>query len=162
MTIAKLHFPHISRIFSALCLWALLLALIGINGFFRISTHLAYSDKLTNVLINPFSANAHDALAQTLGRVSATRERGIVSELSPVLGASTTAKEQQRQTETRYWQNVLAKHPDYRDGYIKLAALAYYNGNLALTHTYLAQAQTLDPNNVTVNSLLNFTSKLLE
>ena len=62
----------------------------------------------------------------------------------------------------RYWQDVLAKHPDYRDGYIQLASLAYDNGNLTQTHAYLAQAQTLDPNNTTVNVLINFTSKLLE
>ena len=157
--------PHISRIFSA-SLWLLLFALISLNIILVISKPLAYSDKIFQILDHPFSAPAHEDLAQTLlnsgARTLAGREFALISELSPVLGAQTTAREQQNATEITYWENIIVAHPDYRDAYLQLAELNYQNGNLTQTQEYLLKAQTLDPNNATVNHLIAFTSKLLE
>ena len=149
-----------------MCLWALLLALISFNVVWRLTKPLAYSDKLIDVLARPFSAPAHESLAQTLtgshARTLADRELTIVGELSPVLGASTTAKAKQEAADMIYWQHVLAGYPDYRDAYVQLAALTYGEGDIAQAHTYLVKAHSLDPNNATVNRLTDFTSKLLE
>src|SRR4030042_3854613 len=170
----KLNFPHISRIFSAqtfsrigtLVLWILLLALISLNISPWYTKPLAYSDNLINVLIHPFSALVHENLAQTLQKSGAhtlaDREFAIVTELSPVLGADTTAKAQRREAEIISWQHILAGHPDYRDAYVQLAALTYETGNLTRAHAYLLKAQLLDPNNATVNRLTAFTSTLLD
>jgi tetratricopeptide (TPR) repeat protein len=158
--------PHISRIFSA-SLWSLLFALIGYNIFLvAITKPLGYSDNISQIFIHPFSAPMHENLAQTLwdagNRTLATQEFVLVSELSPVLGASTTAKIQQETTNMIYWQHIVSAHPDYRDAYLQLAQLSYQNGNLIQTQAYLLKAQALDPNNTTVNRLIAFTSKLLE
>jgi tetratricopeptide (TPR) repeat protein len=170
----RLKFPHIPRIFTArilswvgnLCLWILLLALISFNIFIWSTNSLAYSNNLIDIFTHPFSALVHENLAQTLQRSGwqtlADRELALVAELSPVLSAETTAKEQRREAETIYWQKILISHPDYRDAYIQLAAIAYQEGNLTQTHAYLTQAQNLDPNNVAVTRLADFTSKLLE
>lgn len=170
----KQLFPHISRIFSAkafsrvgnLCLWVLLLALVSFNVFLWITKPLAYSDKIFQIFTRPYDALAHENLARALwnsgARILAGHELAIVTELSPVLGASTTAKMQHEEAETIYWQNILANHPDYRDAYVQLAALTYGEGNLTQAHAYLLKAQILDPNNATVNRLADFTSKLLE
>jgi tetratricopeptide (TPR) repeat protein len=173
MTIPSLHFPHISRIFSAkvlswagnLVLWVLFLALVSVNVFLW-AKPLAYSDRIFQIFTHPFSATTHEDLAQALRysgeRTLADQELALVAELSPVLGADTTAKAQRREADKMYWQHILATHPDYRDAYIQLAALSYQDGNLTQANAYLVQAQTLDPNNATVNRLTSFTSKLLE
>jgi len=161
----SLKFPHIPRIFSA-SLWILLFALVSFNISIWVTKPLAYSDKVFQIFTHPFSALAHQDLAQTLrnsgARTRAGHELAIVAELSPVLGASTTAKAQREAAQMKYWQDTADNHPDYRDAYIQLAALSYTQGNLAQAHAYLLKAQILDPNNTTVNRLVNVTSKLLE
>jgi tetratricopeptide (TPR) repeat protein len=170
----KLHFPHISRIFSArvfsrigtLVLWILLVALISFNIFLWNTKPLAYSDNIIDVLTHPFSAPVHENLAQALQKSGvhtlADRELAIAAELNPVLGADTTAKAQRKEAEMISWHHILAGRPDYRDAYVQLAALTYEAGNLTQAHAYLLKAQLLDPNNATVNRLADFTSKLLE
>lgn len=178
----KLHFPHISRIFTArifslagiLCMWVVLLALVSFNIFVWITRPLAYSDRLIDVFTHPFAWNAHVALADAFWqngfKKKAMEELQLTIELSPkeeiqsntqVLGAWQNEPNRQKQSED-YWQQILASHPDYRDAYVQLAALAYGEGNLTQSHAYLLKAQTLDPNNAAVNRLTAFTSKLLE
>ena len=162
MTNLRLKLPHISRIFSA-SLWLLLCTLMGYNIF--VLSHikpLAYSDKVFQIFIHPFSALPHENLAQTLEGSSADQERAIVAELSPVLGAETTEREQQETRNMQYWEQIANSHPDYRDSYLQLAQLNYQNGNLLQTQADLLKAQALDPNNTTVHRLVAFTSKLLE
>ena len=158
-------FPHISRIFSA-GLWLLLLTLVSVNVFLWLTKPLAYSGKIIEVFNHPFAALVHEDLARALwnsgARTLAGHELAIVTELNPVLGASTTAKTEREKAETIYWQNILTSHPDYRDAYIQLASLSYQEGNLAQAHAYLLKSRILDPNNTTVDSLVAFTSKLLE
>ena len=166
MTFPRLLFPHISRIFSALCLWLLLFALISFNVFLRLTKPLAYSDNVFQIFIHPFSAPAHENLAHSLwnsgARTLAGHETEIVTELSPVLGANTTAMAEKEKADIIYWQTITTRYPDYRDAYIQLASLLYREGNLTQTQAYLTKAQNLDPNNATVNRLVDFTSKLLE
>jgi hypothetical protein len=157
----RLKFPHISRIFSA-SLWLLLFTLVSFNIFIWSTKPLAYSDKVFQIFTHPFSAATHETLAQVLTGSSAQRERAIVAELSPVLGAQTSAAAQREAAHMNYWQDAAANYPDYRDAYIQLAALAYREGNLTQAHAYLLKAQILDPNNPTVNRLTDFTSKFLE
>jgi hypothetical protein len=149
-----------------ICLWVLLLALISLNVSLWITKPLAYSDKLIDVFNHPFAALTHEDLAQTLwssgARTLADHELAIVTELSPVLGASTTEKMQREEAETIYWQQILTSHSDYRDAYVQLASLSWREGKLSRAHAYLLKAQILDPNNATVNRLVNFTSKILE
>lgn len=71
-----------------------------------------------------------------------------------VLGVTTT-------NQMPYWQAIVTAHPDYRDAYISLAGIAYKQGNLALTKSFLAQAAALDPNGKTVQNLLKFINKLI-
>ncbi len=166
MTIPRLHFPHISRIFSAFCLWTLLLTLVSFNIFLRITKPMTYADGVFQIFAHPNAASAYENLAQALwssgARTQANHELAIVAELNPVLGASTTAKEEREKTDSIYWLNIAASYPDYRDAYLQIAALSYRQGNLTQTHAYLVKALALDPNNAAINRLLAFTSKFLE
>ena len=162
MKILRLQFPHISRIFSA-SLWLALVALIGVNHSFQ---PLTYSNKISQIFSHPFSAATHEQFAQTLlnagSLTRANDEIALVAELSPVLGAATTIKNQQATRDMQYWKQIVSNRPDYRDAYIQLASITYHSGNLTQAHDYLQKAQTLDPNNATVHRLFSFTSKLLE
>jgi hypothetical protein len=161
----SLKFPHIPRIFSA-SLWILLFALVSFNISVWITRPLTHSDKVFQIFTHPFDALAHEDLAQTLwnsgARTRASLELAIVAELSPVLGAQTSARARREAAQMKYWLDTAANRPDYRDAYIQLASLSYREGNLTRVHEYLLKAQILDPNNATVNRLTDFTSKLLE
>jgi tetratricopeptide (TPR) repeat protein len=154
----------------------LLSALISFNFFSRMKPY-SYSNELLDVLHHPLSWNTHVALARALWQ-NGTKNQGIQELLlahelfsGSVLGAATDPSNMllawqnepvRRHQQEEYWKQVLTSHPDYRDAYIQLAALSYQEGNLTQTHAYLTQAQSLDPNNTTVNRLTDFTSKLLE
>ncbi len=165
MNIPRVYFPHISRIFSA-SLWLLLFTLVSFNIFIWSTKPLAYSNKVFQIFTHPGSALAHEDLAQTLwnsgARTRASHEFTLIAELSPVLGAQTSAQAQREAAQMKYWQDTAANYPNYRDAYVQLAALAYREGNLTQAHAYLLKAQILDPNNDTVNRLADFTSKFLE
>jgi tetratricopeptide (TPR) repeat protein len=153
----KLKFPHIPRIFTAIPLWGLLLLLIGKN----IGTKPYIPE---DVITHPFSAPAHENFAKALWnngtRVLAQQELAIAADLSPVLGADTTAQAQRESGEITYWQKIASAHPDYRDAYIQLATLSYAQGNLAQTKVYIQKAAELDPNGKAVSSLQEFITTL--
>jgi tetratricopeptide (TPR) repeat protein len=115
------------------------------------------------VLTHPFSASAHEALAQSYwnsgARPLAANELAIAADLSPVLGAQSSAQAERETAQITYWQGIAATHPDYRDAYIQLAFLTYARGNLAETNTYLQQAAALDPNGQAVNAFQKFITK---
>lgn len=48
--------------------------------------------------------------------------------------------------EIKYWQEVVAKHNDYRDAYFKLATLEYELGDMERAKMYVATVLKLDPN----------------
>lgn len=161
----RLISPHISRIFTAVAVWSLLIVLVLFNIALTKTNPLAYSSKLYDVLTHPFSAAAHERLAQALwgsgARAFAKQELAITSELSPVLGTDTTTREEREKNEMRFWENTIVTHPDYRDAYIQLASLSYAQGNLTKTKEYLTRAAALDPNGKSVGNLLGFVSTLL-
>lgn len=48
--------------------------------------------------------------------------------------------------ESRYWQDVIARHPGYRDAEFKLAVLSYQLGEKDKSKHYLQEALIIDPN----------------
>lgn len=142
------------------------MALFSFNMVTQNTKPLAYSDKISQVFSHPFDALAHENLAQVLwssgAQLRAAHERTLAAEISPVLGASTSAKEEQKKKEAIYWQNIIAVHPDYRDAYVQLAQISYNQGNITDAHTYLMRAQNIDPNNKDINALVDFTSNLVD
>lgn len=45
-----------------------------------------------------------------------------------------------------YWQGILQKHPDYRDGYLELSILEYQLKNYKAAREYVKKSLELDPN----------------
>lgn len=56
------------------------------------------------------------------------------------------------------WEQILAERPDYRDGWIQLAAIYYKLGNKEKAKEAISKAKVLDPTNPTILSF----EKLLE
>ncbi len=57
--------------------------------------------------------------------------------------------EQKRETllsDIAYWQSIVAKRTDYRDGYFQLAVLEYQLGDKQKASAYVQKTLTLDPN----------------
>ncbi|MDP2649920.1 MAG: hypothetical protein Q8P10_03665 [bacterium] len=48
--------------------------------------------------------------------------------------------------EIKHWEDVVINHPDYRDGYFKLATLEYKIRNKGRSKWYLEKTIELDPN----------------
>ncbi len=66
---------------------------------------------------------------------------------SSVLALEAIEKQQaQVAKEFRYWQRIVQKYNNYRDGYFKLALLSYQMGNIQEARAYLQKALQLDPN----------------
>jgi len=53
---------------------------------------------------------------------------------------------QKIETEKEYWVGIVTKHPNYRDGYFKLALLEYQLKNYNESRTHLEKTLQLDPN----------------
>lgn len=51
-------------------------------------------------------------------------------------------------SEKRYWQMVIAKYPQYRDAYLKLATIAYQVGEKEQAKMYIEKVFALDPNSM--------------
>lgn len=67
-----------------------------------------------------------------------------------VLGLQTQLKTDQK---TAFdWEQILAERPDYRDGWIQLAAIYHKLGNKEKAKEALFRAKSLDPNNETILS----------
>ena len=45
-----------------------------------------------------------------------------------------------------YWQGIVSKYKDYRDGYFQLAVLEYQLGNIQKAKLHLDEVLKLDPN----------------
>ncbi|MCL5090460.1 MAG: tetratricopeptide repeat protein [Patescibacteria group bacterium] len=60
-----------------------------------------------------------------------------------ILGMKTEITNLQKEAYT--WEKILREKPDYRDGWLQLAALYYELGNKNLAKQALSQAKTLDP-----------------
>lgn len=68
-----------------------------------------------------------------------------------ILGAQTQLKTEQQNIAA--WKQILQERPDYRDGWIQLAAAYYKVGDKEKANDALKKAKTLDPNN---EIILNF------
>lgn len=73
-----------------------------------------------------------------------------------ILGAQTQLKADQQTIAA--WEQILVERPDYRDGWIQLAAAYYKIGDKQKAKEALLKAKALDPTNEVI---LNF-EKLLE
>lgn len=69
-----------------------------------------------------------------------------------ILGAQTSQPPDGNQNvetldaEYLYWRKVIEDHPDYRDGFVRLATLAYQRGDSSAFREYLEKIRALDPN----------------
>jgi len=50
------------------------------------------------------------------------------------------------------WEQILTERPDYRDGWVQLAAIYYKLGNKGKAKDAILQAKSLDPTNQTILS----------
>lgn len=162
MGIPKVHFPHITRLFSAL-LWMILVAWIVANGFALRLIPSPLSQLLFPSLASPFSIAQHVATAERLWRLgyrqTATRELLIATDLvkskGSVLGATTDpttllALWKSEPTKLRavyeHWKSVTAEKPDYRDGFLMAGIYAYQLENDSDAKLLFEKAYALDPN----------------
>ncbi len=67
-----------------------------------------------------------------------------------ILGLQTQLKATQRKAFD--WEQILIERPDYRDGWIQLAAVYYQLGDKEKAKNALVKAKTLDPLNETIIS----------
>lgn len=69
-----------------------------------------------------------------------------------VLGAQTSQppdsiqREESLASEYRYWVSVIEDYPDYRDGFVRLATLAYQRGDRDKSREFIERIRALDPN----------------
>lgn len=61
------------------------------------------------------------------------------------LQAATTKREALRQ-EQAYWEDVVTRHPGYRDAEFKLAVLSYQLGEKDKAKRYMSEVFAIDPN----------------
>jgi hypothetical protein len=162
MGIPKVHFPHITRVFSAF-LWFLLVAFFITNLSARLYSPSPLSQALLPSLINPFSISQHVTTAKKLWdsgyKKTATRELVLATDLvksgGSVLGATSDPKTLLSQWQSEpsklrdayeYWTSVTRQQPDYRDGFLMAGGYAYQLGNMTSAKQLFEKAYTLDPN----------------
>lgn len=160
-------------------LWGGLAALITINTIALRNDRPPYWNQLMMLFETPSSVSRHIDLASLLwqqgqkgqarqlmiaaqllsntGRITAG-EGGTVNVLGLAASPADTLTQwehERAQWEKQYafWQSVAIAKPDYRDAFIRLAALAYQLGKLDESKRWLSQAQTLDPNYPAVQKL---------
>lgn len=179
-----LIFPHFPRIFSAnllsrlgtSLLWGFLALILGLNIYAQTKLQPKYLPISLQTALLPTLDN-HLALAQAYWREGlwppAKRELLLAEELyqepnthtsvSSVLGVITSPldilelwqDEPKRLSEDYlFWQKVTAQYPDYRDGYLRLANIAYQLGKSDAARGYIAKALELDPNSRGAQELL--------
>lgn len=60
--------------------------------------------------------------------------------------AQLEAKRVHIEKQVEYWQGVVKRYPDYRDGYFTLALLEYQLKNYEKVNAYLSKVFAIDPN----------------
>jgi Flp pilus assembly protein TadD len=155
----KLHFPHISRLFSAnksipltitVC-WSVLTACIIINA--RLSS--AYGTVIQNVEDTMKQTHDGGLLRSLSDRFEKSGMMTIAQELrqsndvpmAPNTNPSKDTKVLGSQTRSlEYWKNILEEHPDYRDAYLSAAKSALAENNTKEALVFINQALEIDPN----------------
>lgn len=170
----RVQFPHIPRKITAglfwytekAMLWGLLSAFLMINLYARANLMPNYWPSLTATLAHPYSAAFHQNLAEVFWKEGLLEKakKELMYDKS-VLGTSTSLLNEWENEPTKlagnlaYWKDVVKSKPDYRDGYIAAASLAYQLGKTAEAKTYLNQALVLDPDNTEIQKLLGILGK---
>ena len=138
----KLTLPQISRFFPAptfrrvltisgkLILWGILAFIVSVNA------ELVHPQGkflfLNSVRLDRFVASVTSKSQQILGAQNQT---------------SPTPKEKNNlEEEYQYWLAIVSDHPDYRDGFYRLAVVAYQLGYVSEAREYLERTRSLDPN----------------
>lgn len=157
-------------------MWGFLALIFSLNIYTQIKLQPQYLPISLQTVVLPTLDN-HLALAQAYWREGlwppAKRELLLAEELyqelgtnapdSSVLGISTSPLDvlelwqdepKRLSNDYLFWQKVTAQYPDYRDGYLKLANIAYQLGKNAAARGYIAKALELDPNSRMAQDLL--------
>lgn len=159
--------PHIRRLLPAslifglhLVLWIGLVSLFVINIYARTYITTDLSRSISALLGKIYLPQTHISLAQVYFKLGyndkAKNELTFVQNSSKnVLGLATSVdtmltnlyqEEKSRRDQLAYWQTLVMEKPDYRDGYIMLAALSYEQSLFSNATSYIQKAQQLDPN----------------
>lgn len=168
-----LQFPHIPRKITAgflwytekITLWSILAAFLMINLYAKANLTPDYWSSLVAALAHPSSSLLHQNLAQAFWKEGFLENAKKELMYGAVLGASTDLLTEWENEPTKiansltYWKDVVKSKPDYRDGYMQLATLAYQLGKTNEAKSYLTQALALDPDNTEVQKLLGILGK---
>jgi hypothetical protein len=170
----KLHFPHISRLFSAnksipftlmLC-WSVLTACIIVNiktssiyesvtaGVEEMMTKTA--DATVNRQVSDWfeKSGIHDVA----GEVRRSVDSALTKPAAPPLGNTVLGS----QTHTfEYWNGILSERPDYRDAYLAAAKIALSQNNNEEALRLVKRTLEIDPNNSTAIVLKTLLEKNL-
>lgn len=160
--------PVVSRLitwFERPLLWLGLAAFVGLNLWAQMTIQQPIRAKAIGALLSPWATNLHLDLAQLYWRAglsARTRQELAVAQAIPaatlkqnILGATTAplallqnweAEPARVAADYLLWQRTLKEKPDYRDGYLVLATLAYRLGRISEAKTNLDKALLLDPN----------------
>jgi len=111
-------------------IWGLLSLLIGTNVLLlKPSLLTQLRNSIQNVIPQPNKPESTSVLG---AEENGTREN--------------TATRESLNTEYAYWQAIVDVRPDYRDGYVRLALLAYQLGKQSESKAYVDAIRHLDPN----------------
>lgn len=172
----KFQFPHFplgkpARFVSSLemfLLWTLLIGIVTINLISVRGERPAYWNKLMMLFETPFSVNRHMDLASLLwkqGNKTEAKQLIASAETGSVLGTMTDPKSvlalwekeaDERNKQYAFWKSVATAEPDYRDAYIALTVLSLELDRTEEARAWLAKAQTIDPNSLTVQKLREY------
>lgn len=157
-------FPHFIRIFSAAVLWSMLLFVLSLNAYAKLTLVPEVFPSMIAAMSMPQTAAAHVVLAQkfwSLGFLTAGTRELAIAETFPtnVLGASTLKRAWEQEPKLLsenyyYWQSIVGEKPDYQAGLIYTAGLAYELGKTDEGKLYLGAAMRLDPNSYEGKNLL--------
>ncbi|GEM_PF-1630277 len=171
----RLQFPHFTRIFSATLIahlerftyLSLIIAIFSLNIFAHSNLQHPLTSDITTLLLTPYSATAHEDLAQVFwsqGYIDAGQKELLLAmtaaskNKTSVLGISSRLhsweEEPERiQKEFTFWKQVAKEKPTYRDAYMQLSFLSYQLGYVKDAKEYLSRVQSLDPNSEYVEKM---------
>lgn len=144
----------------SLALVVLILALFSLHDrLFPENEQLAALNQ--EVLTDPFNSQPHQALGEyylVQGYLQLTKhELALATQLgSPTAGnvyGDIQRKKEQLQQEASFWESQLKDKPDFRDAYVKLAAIYYQLRDLGKAKENLEKAREVDPNYEPVQKL---------
>jgi len=103
------------------------------------------------ILITAFYINIQALRSAPFVKVSLPPKENTTSLSYRVLGVTDSTSLEQ---EYLYWKQIINQKPEFRDGLIQSAILAYKLNHVEEARVYAHKALLLDPNNSTIQSLL--------